>query len=534
MLVDVRELSARGSVPVRRRHSSSAALLRCWLLATLGQLAFGCVEEDAEPRGPTMDSAAAASAADAAAPILDATVATPGAVDAAQASPTMNTMSGNLDAGGTADASRPGDAGPASHGHDTGATVSPAMQHCSSLPGADPRDALLTGQPREIMVGQSKDLLVPELVEKWMDENEFAEAHDGWHLVRKWDQGCRRSNAAAEGCAAAQRLLAQGLKRAPIQQGAPGDGLAFMVMHRHMIQVLKATFPKHTSLFDGFKKVPRSKADPENPAPWRNVSWSSDNLKGFDILENIEQNLAMFASEDDLGNYIQNTYRWTPQQPTSPVNLAGDGLHGALHAQWSVNSSPANLINQAVDVKNHTFWKLHGWIDDVWQRYRVAKGMREDDPAYQKALLEQCLEMHTLMPKNRGTSGTPVPGTPDGGVPETGVFARDVRPMFDSVCGGCHSAIGPSAGLTLGGPGISSAEIREGLVGIKATNGEFSLIEPGNPAKSWVYLKASGDAANVTCTRTCDRDTMPPSGTRLSAAQLTTLRAWIMAGATAD
>ncbi|HEX6241748.1 MAG TPA: hypothetical protein VFZ61_12660, partial [Polyangiales bacterium] len=220
--------------------------------------------------------------------------------------------------------------------------------------------------------------------------------------------------------------------------------------------------------------------------------------------------------------------------PTSPSNLPGDGLHGALHAQWAVTGSPANLIDQAVDVKNHSFWKLHGWIDDVWERYRKAKGLKDDDPAYQKILLEQCLEMHALMPKNRKKGpGTGGPG-PDAGVPETGVFAQTVRPMFDTLCGGCHSAIGPSAGLTLGGPGISSAEIRDGIVGVKATNGEFNLIEPGAPEKSWIYLKASGEAANATCTRSCDRDIMPPSGTRFSAAELMTLRQWIQGGATAN
>jgi hypothetical protein len=305
-------------------------------------------------------------------------------------------------------------------------------------------------------------------------------------------------------------------------------------MHRHMIQTLKATFPKHAALFAGFKQVPRSKADPENPTPWRNVSWSADNLKGFDILENIEQHLSMFETEDDLGGYIENTYRWTAQSPTTPANLAGDGLHGALHAQWSVNGSPANLIDQAVDVKNHSFWKLHGFIDDIWERYRKAKGLGDDDPAYQKIMLEQCMEMYTLMPSHRANApGRPDAG-PDAGAPELGVFAQTVRPIFDSVCGGCHSALGPTAGLTLGGPGVSSAEVRQGLVGVLATNGEYALIAPGEPDKSWVYLKASGEAANASCTRACDRESMPPSGTRLSAAQLMTLRQWILSGATAD
>ncbi|HEX6241602.1 MAG TPA: hypothetical protein VFZ61_11930, partial [Polyangiales bacterium] len=340
-----------------RRRTRRGALLRVSLAGALALIAIGCVEDDGDGAPSINGGGGPAVVGDAS--LLDGAIgsmsglgggspgsggATPGS--GASAPGTDATL--QPEAGIAADAAAPRDASAPGHQHggDAG-TLDPAMKHCLTLPSPDPRDEMLTGQPREITVRSSRDLLVPELVEKWMDENEFAQAHDGWHLVRKWDQGCRKSNAAAEGCAAAQRLLAQGLTRAPIQQGAPGDGLAFMVMHRHMIQVLDATFPKHKALFDGFKKVPRTKADPENPAPWRNVSWSADNIRGFDTLENIEQNLGMFANEDELGNYIQNTYRWTAQTPTSPSNLPGDGLHGALHAQWAVTGSPANLIDQA-------------------------------------------------------------------------------------------------------------------------------------------------------------------------------------------
>lgn len=408
-----------------------------------------------------------------------------------------------------------------------------AMSACKLHAAADPRDAMLTDKGMEITVGLEKDVLMPQLVLDWMDEYQFAEAHDGWHLVRKWDQTCRKSNATS--CTAAKRLEDQGLKRAPIQQGAPGDGLAFMMMHRHMIMMLNVAFPSHPSLFAGFTKVPRTQNDPANPHPWSPISWTSSNITGFDTLENIEQHLDKFPTEDDLGQYIENTYRWTAQSPMSPLNQPGSGLHGALHAQWAVNGSPANLIQQAVDVKNYAFWKLHGWIDNVWERYRKAKGLKDDDPAYQKLMLEQCMEMFMLQPRNRGmttTGGTTSPGTAGtGAVAETGVFAQNVRPFLDSTCGGCHSAIAPSAGMTLGGSGITSAEILDGLIGQKASNGQFNLIEPGAPQRSWVYLKASGESASAMCATACDREKMPPSGSGLSAAQLTTLRDWIMSGA---
>jgi hypothetical protein len=432
-----------------------------------------------------------------------------------------------------------GAAAPPGHSEHGGAAggMSPMMaaaaMQCKLHAEPDPRDEMLTDAPLEMTVGVTKDLLVPQIVLDWMDERQFAESHDGWHLVRKWDQSCRKSNATT--CSGVTRLMQQGLTRASIQQGAPGDGVAFMMMHRHMIMMLKTAFPKHTKLFDGFTKVPRAQADAENPAPWKAISWTSNNITGFDLLENIEKNVAQFPTEDDLGQFIENTYKWTATTPMSPLNTPGSGLHGALHGQWSVNGSPANLIQQSVDVKNYTFWKLHGWIDNVWERYRKAKGLKDDDPAYQKLMFDQCMEMFTLQPRNRGMSPTTSPGTGAAGsgatVPETGVFAQNVRPFLDSTCAGCHSAIAPSAGMTLGGSGISSAEILDGLISQKASNGEYNLIEPGMPQKSWVYLKASGDVATVTCTAACDREPMPPSGVGLNAAQLTTLRDWIMSGA---
>jgi hypothetical protein len=405
---------------------------------------------------------------------------------------------------------------------------------CLLKHSVDARDEMLTGEPLVWEGGTGKDLLVPQIVLDWMGENEFESAHDGWHLVRKWDQSCLQSNASASSCRAAQRLQMQGLERAPIQQGGKGDGLAFMAMHRHMIIMLKETFPKHTTLFDGFKKVPRTSDDPENVATWHRISWSSENIRGFDILENIEQNVDMFADEDELGNYIENTYRWTEQTPMQPTNQPGSGLHGALHAQWAVNGSPGNLIEQAVDVRNHLFWKLHGWIDDVWERYRVAKGLTAEDADYKKIMLDQCNEMFYLKKSNRNMPMQPTGSTGMTGATgsaESGFFATQVRPFMDSSCGGCHSAIGPSAGLTLGGTGITSAEVMESLVGKKSTNGEYNLIEPGAPERSWVYLKASGDSATVMCTSSCGRQKMPPSGDGLTAAQLQALSKWITDGA---
>jgi hypothetical protein len=186
-----------------------------------------------------------------------------------------------------------------------------AAAQCRLQVIADPRDEKLSNEPMKVQAAFDTDLLEPQIVLDWMDENEFAQAHDGWHLVRKWDQTCRMSNAPAD-CLTAQNLTSQGLERAPIQQGAPGDGLAFMMMHRHMIMMLKTAFPKHTKLFEGFTKVPRAVGDAENPVPGRQISWTPSNVTGFDTLENIEKHLDQFPTEDDLGAFEVSSQRGEP------------------------------------------------------------------------------------------------------------------------------------------------------------------------------------------------------------------------------
>ena len=86
--------------------------------------------------------------------------------------------------------------------------------------------------------------------------------------------------------------------------------------------------------------------------------------------------------------------------------------------------------------------------------------------------------------------------------------------------------------MTLGGAGVTSAAVRAGLVSVKSTNNQYDLIEPSHPELSWVYLKASGQVTTVSCTSACNRETMPPSGASLTAAQLGMLQQWIQNGAT--
>ncbi|MFN6203622.1 MAG: DUF1553 domain-containing protein [Acidobacteriota bacterium] len=85
-------------------------------------------------------------------------------------------------------------------------------------------------------------------------------------------------------------------------------------------------------------------------------------------------------------------------------------------------------------------------------------------------------------------------------------FARDIRPILEARCLGCHNGSRMSGGLRLDRP-----------AGVRRD----SIIVPGRAAESRLYerITATGDEA------------MPPTGERLTAAQIGLIRDWIDAGA---
>jgi hypothetical protein len=176
------------------------------------------------------------------------------------------------------------------------------------------------------------------------------------------------------------------------------------------------------------------------------------------------------------------------------------------------------------------FWKLHGWIDHVWERYRAAKGLTDAEPELVQALVDQCHEMERLGavidPTKVVDTSSPLPA-------EHGMFHEQVRPILEKHCGSCHSESSPEAGMSLGGH-ISSADVVKNLVGVTAAHGgQFKRVVAGDAAHSWLYLKVSGTAMNAGCTGSmCNAQVMPPTGqVTLTTAELMTIEAWIDAGA---
>lgn len=403
-------------------------------------------------------------------------------------------------------------AGSDSHAHDD----------CVNGQLADATDATTTTTPDQWKATNGDiDLVLPKNVLAWMKGRVWEQSHDAWHNVRRCRSGFVIPGAGGTTalCTTNPELIAEHAECSDAE-----DGYQFLVMHRHMMQSLRQAFPKNAALFSGFPTFPYQAKDV--PAEWQGrwgTGWASNILTTAMTLENIESNIGMFPTEGDLGKYIQ----------CGGMANGASSIHGALHFKWVVNESPFSLGKQTVNIDNFMFWKLHGWIDQIWERYRVAKGLTPTEPKLAQALTAQCREMHELGVAIDPTQATDPTTSP---LPvEHGVFHEKVRPIFEKTCGSCHSESSPEAGMALGGH-ISSADVVKGLVDVTAMHGgQFKRVVARDPDRSWLYLKISGMAAGAGCSGAmCNAQVMPPAGqVTVSQADLTSVRQWIMDGAAA-
>jgi len=408
--------------------------------------------------------------------------------------------------------------GSADAGVSTGGSAT--HDHCVEGELADTRDAMLDGKPEQWKGNDGAiDLVLPKPVLTWMSERVWTQSHDAWHNVRRCSGGGSFGGFGGSSAVCSMKELIPAHQECADAE----DGYQFLVMHRHMMRALRQTFPEHTELFAGFPTFPLEAKDV--PSEWQGrwgTGWAQSIKDVAKTLESIESKLSQFPSEGDLGKFIQ----------CGAMSNGASSIHGALHFKWVVNASPHSLGKQTVNIENYMFWKLHGWIDTIWERYRVAKGLSADEPKLTEALTAQCREMHRLgqavAPTSSGGNKDPLPV-------EHGFFHESVRPILEKVCSGCHSESSPEAGLPLGGQ-VSSADIVKQLVNVTAMHGgTFKRVVPSSPDKSWLYLKVSGTAMAAGCQGSgCNAQVMPPAGqVSLSKTDLMTIRQWISDGAPA-
>jgi hypothetical protein len=419
------------------------------------------------------------------------------------------------------------------------------VDHCLYGYDPEPTDDTMAFGPAEFLPPGVTDpnqidlILQPEVLD-WFHAHNWEDVHVEWHAIRTCNISSKGQGTLINICKYTQLI--------PTDQNCQtsGDGYQFLLAHRHMIRMLSELWPKHADDFKGFDHFPQSADDV--PAQWKAAwkPWSSTTLQNGLMGDNMDkqENYSKFKNEGELGFWLQCLAGQA--LPNDPGSTASGGIHFDLHGQWvrTMNSTHA-LNNGNANVDNYMFYKIHGWIDSVWAKYRKAKGLSDDDPQFKADMLAQCREMDEEMQLSlqalgpQGGTGITTDNTP---LPmESGFFHEQVRPIFEDAnnkCSGCHSENGPSAGMSLGGH-ISSADIVKNLVNQPAVDGgQFMRVVPGDPDHSWLYLKAAGKAGSAGCTASsggvCITAVMPPNGsgaTTVTATQLATIRQWIMDGA---
>ncbi len=218
-------------------------------------------------------------------------------------------------------------------------------------------------------------LLMPRVIVDFLNQQGWGRHHLEWHTTRRWDL------LAEADIEWAQR---QGWRRATLQEGTPGNGLEFLAMHRVMLRTLSKKAPRYASLFAGWKQVPTDPRDRADPLPGGDDS-------GFDVemqkaLARLETQLDGIKSDDELGLFLETTLRPSRTNPRARAKDKRAGLHNYLHNRFTDAGSKIDIGDPSVNLANKRFWRLHGWIDAVWTRWRALKGLGDDAPAYARAL----------------------------------------------------------------------------------------------------------------------------------------------------
>lgn len=406
--------------------------------------------------------------------------------------------------------------------------------HCTDGFAAEPTDVTMAdGFAEYTENGQTDATVQPEVI-AWMEKHIWQEAHFIWHEARRCGGGGFPGGFGG-GEAGAVDPCSFPPERLPEENecAGPQDGYEFLVMHRHMLNALKDLWPSRTEQFEGWAVFPSQGDYPELLHPYfRN--WSEAVLEDAALADSIDQMtaeevLAIWPTEGHFGQWIQCG--------SLQGGLGGNSVHGALHFNgFPPNNQAHSVANQRRNLDSYLFWKLHGWIDNVWEKYRLATGLTPDDPRLADELLAQCQEMHFWAEQIESTGPQPEPPVDDE-FEESGYFHEFVRPALERAgCATCHGA-GEEAGLRLGYE-VSSTEVVQRLVNAEARNVEgYRLVVPGDPDNSWLYLKASGQSVNSSAVcrpsapNTC-RQAMPNSAMPgLTEAELQLLRQWILDGA---
>ena len=266
------------------------------------------------------------------------------------------------------------------------ATSDSADDVSSPDPQGDAQDEVIAADP----------LAMPKPIVTFLRTQDWGTHHLEWHTVRQWDRLQPSDQAYAK---------RQGWSRADIMEGAKGNGLEFLAMHRSMIRLLTTKFPESASLFAGWATPPTVNGDQNDP------STDTDKFDPAKIpaLDKLQNHLADFKTDDELGLYIETTLRPTMADPNARATDKSTGIHNYLHFRFQDGNSKIDMGDPSVNLQNKRFWRLHGWIESRWTAFRTLKHLSENDPMYQAALKKGADMFTPKLGAPMGGKGLPEP-----------------------------------------------------------------------------------------------------------------------------
>lgn len=233
------------------------------------------------------------------------------------------------------------------------------------------------------------DERMPEEMISWMNQKGWGQHHDQWHFERRWDFWHAIASQPEHPTWVDDLIndaLDKGWQRAPFQEGESGNGEDFLFMHRAMFQLLADNFPQHLHFLRGWNSPPQDINDPDDGLPPPQPGSQPDDTFNPNMaaaVTKLEASNSIFSTDDEFGLFLETNLRPTPENPLARSPDPETGLHNYLHNRWSDNQSSVNLGDPLVNIFNQRFWKLHGWIDHFWWRFRKNKGFDDNSSTYQ-------------------------------------------------------------------------------------------------------------------------------------------------------
>ena len=250
------------------------------------------------------------------------------------------------------------------------------------------------------------DVPMPEEMIAWMRQKGWAAHHEQWHFQRRWDfwhAMAQRADLPDEARQEIQDMVAEavanGWTRAAIPEGTAGGGEEFLFMHRAMFHLLAQTFPQHFHTLRGWNTPPQDPSNAEDPVPDDSAPPFAEGMARG--VAEIEAAMPGFDSDDAFGLFLETNLRPVPGDPLKRSDDPRTGLHNYLHNRWSDDESAINLGDPRVNFFNRRFWKLHGWMDHFWWRFRAAKGADDAGASYQEKFAKH-LEMMNMAGHGHG------------------------------------------------------------------------------------------------------------------------------------